>query len=331
MVSSGSEISIVLRRRGAPRFFRILVRYFFILSAFLLSSHQLAHSQSADDTIGSEPPLDTLIAALMIGGNGLFERPVAVRTNASGHILVLDQGQNSVLVCDYDGTLLGQHVDMGGQQPNLSSPRDMAVDQRSWIYIADTKNNRIVALDDVGEFKFDIALTYDVMTIDVFGDGNIYAQSDAEHSSHLIDIYSPQGDMLKSVGALWNDGLGRDGMDRALNRYYATSVPETDDLIIARQGIPVVSITNTDSPESRSFQVSTPEVDSTRTRYFYSLSDAFYHNQHSPQPNPDVEDYITDIENTIVDGGRPTIVQYIAGAEYFDGVLYLLVMVESIR
>ena len=163
------------------------------------------------------------------------------------------------------------------------------------------------------------------MTIDVFSDGNIYAQSDAESSSHLIDIYSPEGNRLHSVGALRIDDLAREGMNRALNRYYATKAPGTDELVIARQGIPVVSIVNLDSRKNRSFQVSTPEVDSTRTRYFYSLSDAFYHNQHSPQPNPDVDDYIVDIENTIVDGGRPTIVQYIASAEYFDGVLYLLV------
>jgi len=272
-----------------------------------------------------EIAVDTLSAAHMVGGEDFFERPIAVCTNMDGHVLVLDQWQNCVWVFDYDGTPLDRYFAPEYQNDHLSSPRDMAVDSRSWIYIADTGNNRIAVLDERGNFKFELDLGFDVITIDVLKNGNIFVQSNPNTSSHLMNIYTPEGKKIGEIGKLWIDKLGREGMNRALNRYYAAGTQGTKEIIIARQGIPLVSAIDVDSREGYSFLITGSEIDTTRSRYFYSLSESFAQNQHSMNQNPGLQNFIADIENTIVDGGRPTIVQYIAGAEYYGDRIYLLV------
>jgi hypothetical protein len=287
-----------------------------VLASFHLANPTLSKDQSV--------ATDTLYADAVFGGPPLLERPVSLRMNQNNQLLILDQWRGCVYLMDLDGQYQRQ-IGAEGQGPGqLHGPRDMAVDSTDRVFVADTGNDRLVVFDKDGALVRMIDVGYDVMTIDIMWDEKIYVQSNPNEGRHIIDIYTPEGERVGGIGELKTDSMKRDGVNRAFNRYYAAHNPFGSELIVARQAFPLVEIYDRNTGHMHSFGIRSSEMDTTRARYFYSLSEPFAKNAHAPQPNPSLQDYMADIENTIVDGGRPTIVQYIAGAELYGNQLYLL-------
>jgi len=269
--------------------------------------------------------VDTLSWLQKIGPPGLFSRPIAVARSAAGDILVLDEWRECIFVVDENGSPVGQFGGAGTSSVVLSRPRDLCVDDLGRIYIADTGNRRVVVLAGDGQLLGVIEAGFEVLSVDAW-DGDVLCQTDPSSASGLVDRVSLTGDLIGSIGRVLVDAENPEVLALALNRYYAATRVQGEIIAIARQALPLVELYSAKTGERiKAFQVATVEVDSTRSRYFYAFSENFYANGHHAAPDPRLQDYINDIRCTIVDGGRPTIVQYIAGCEFFGSDICLLV------
>ncbi|HOT91326.1 MAG TPA: CARDB domain-containing protein [Anaerolineae bacterium] len=80
---------------------------------------------------------------------GQFDTPQDVAVDKSGRVIVVDQGNDRLVVLNFDGQTLSHRAIITA---GLSSPTGIAVDAADNLYIADTGNNRIVVLDAAGGF-----------------------------------------------------------------------------------------------------------------------------------------------------------------------------------
>ena len=79
---------------------------------------------------------------------GQFNTPRGVAVDSRGRIIVVDQGNDRLVVLDFDGQTFSHRAIITA---GLSSPTGIAVDAKDNLYIADTGNNRIVVLDSEGK------------------------------------------------------------------------------------------------------------------------------------------------------------------------------------
>ncbi len=80
---------------------------------------------------------------------GQFDTPQDIAVDSSGRVIVVDQGNDRLVVLDFDGQTFSHHAMITA---GLSSPTGIAVDAADNLYVADTGNNRIVVLDAAGGF-----------------------------------------------------------------------------------------------------------------------------------------------------------------------------------
>jgi DNA-binding beta-propeller fold protein YncE len=82
-------------------------------------------------------------------GEGQFRHPQGVAVDPSDRVLVVDQGNNRLVVLTFDGTEFGY---LGSFGAGFNTPSGVAVDAWGHIVVADTGNNRVVVLDPQGNF-----------------------------------------------------------------------------------------------------------------------------------------------------------------------------------
>lgn len=63
--------------------------------------------------------------------------------SASGHLFVLDQYGDGVVVLGPDGSFQGRHGTRGAREGFLSYPTELAYDPNGFLYVADRNNNRV--------------------------------------------------------------------------------------------------------------------------------------------------------------------------------------------
>ncbi len=80
---------------------------------------------------------------------GQFDTPQDVAVDSAGRVIVVDQGNDRLVVLNFDGQTFSQPAVITA---GFSSPTGVAVDADDNLYIADTGNNRIVVLDAAGGF-----------------------------------------------------------------------------------------------------------------------------------------------------------------------------------
>jgi DNA-binding beta-propeller fold protein YncE len=82
-------------------------------------------------------------------GYGQFNNPQGLAVDKFGRVIVVDQGNDRLVVLSFDGNSFGvEDIFSAG----FNSPTDVAVDSTGNLYIADTNNNRIVVLDPEGNY-----------------------------------------------------------------------------------------------------------------------------------------------------------------------------------
>ena len=268
-------------------------------------------------------PPDTLFAELVLSGESLFDGPSYACTNTPGNIYILDAAGGYIVVCDSSGSLV-EKVAGGWQGGGLSAPLDMDVGQRSWVYIADSGNQRIVVMDDALSAVAEIHVGFRIRTVDALPDGRICAPSGPNAVNHLITIYTPQGEKCGEFGDRIVYDMGNYHLN-CVNLYYAAHNLSNGELAVARVAMPLVTIYSSSGDPIRRFLVRHARIDSVRSRFFSSMSTYFERNGHCRNQKPSLMDYMDDIAATAVDGGKPKYINYIAGIEYFGGSLYLLV------
>lgn len=89
---------------------------------------------------------------------GAFALPVGIDVDATGHVLVADNGPSQQIVAKFapDGTLLNVYGKQGGGPGSgpgeFNDPLDIATDPAGDIYVADSNNNRMQHLAPTGAF-----------------------------------------------------------------------------------------------------------------------------------------------------------------------------------
>ena len=63
--------------------------------------------------------------------------------DASGHVFVVDSGNDRVAVFDPSGAFVTTWGTPGGATGQFATPGGVAVDENGYVYVADQNNNRI--------------------------------------------------------------------------------------------------------------------------------------------------------------------------------------------
>lgn len=90
-------------------------------------------------------------------GVGQFRRPHGICCNRQGTVYVADTDNDRVVRLRYENTQLswvgelpGPELLAANPEAKLESPRDVALDTRGRLYVADSGNNRVVVFDSLG-------------------------------------------------------------------------------------------------------------------------------------------------------------------------------------
>jgi DNA-binding beta-propeller fold protein YncE len=81
-------------------------------------------------------------------GAGQFSNPQGLAVDGSGRVIVVDQGNNRLVVLGFDDTAFGY---LDSFSAGFNAPTGVAVDAWDNIAVADTGNNRVVVLDPEGD------------------------------------------------------------------------------------------------------------------------------------------------------------------------------------
>ena len=76
-------------------------------------------------------------------GNGQFNQPYGVATDAAGDVYVADAGNNRIQKFTGTGTYITQWGSGGSGDGQFDYPKGVATDAAGNIYVSDTGNNRI--------------------------------------------------------------------------------------------------------------------------------------------------------------------------------------------
>jgi len=82
-------------------------------------------------------------------GDGQFNNPQGLAVDRWGRVIVVDQGNNRLVVLSFDGQTFGY---LDRYEAGFNVPTSVAVDAWGHIAVADTGNNRVVVLDAEGSF-----------------------------------------------------------------------------------------------------------------------------------------------------------------------------------
>lgn len=143
--------------------------------------------------------------------------PTDVAVNADGEIVVVDSGNDRVVIFDKRGKVNRAFGSSGSKPGQFNGPVGLTVDSRGDIYIADKDNNRIQIFNKKGKLirffntrsggktvkPVDVAISHDEKKLFI-----------TDNRGHRIVVYSTKGKYL--------DRWGGEGVDKAKFRYPAT-------------------------------------------------------------------------------------------------------------
>lgn len=166
-------------------------------------------------------------------GNGQFEAPEGVATDASGNVYVVDSGNNRVQKFNAAGQYQRQWGSFGTGTGQFDGPEGIAVDSAGGVYVADAGNNRIQKFTSTGQFVLtwgafgNVAYgRFDTPTgVAVDAARNVYV---TDWGNDRIQVFDPNGQLVDHWGSS-GDGdrqfSGPEGIaiDASGNRYVVDS------------------------------------------------------------------------------------------------------------
>ena len=137
-------------------------------------------------------------------GDGEFQSPAGVATDAAGNVFVSDGANHRIQKFDADGNFLTKWGALGSGEGQLSSPSGIAVGGDGSVYVAEGGNHRVQKFDadgnfltkwgtsgvGDGQFNFPTGIATD-------GDGNVYV---SEIGGHRIQKFDADGAFLTTWG-----------------------------------------------------------------------------------------------------------------------------------
>jgi len=154
--------------------------------------------------------------------------------SANDSIYIVDSGHNRIVKFDVDGKFIKVIGKEGSGEGEFKDPVGIFVDNKGYLYVADTANHRIQIFDSSDKFSSMFSLKYgdyQIRPIDVAVDpvkGHIYVTG---NNNHKLMVFDQQGKLLRQ----W----GKNGSSYGEFRY-----PATIDLMNDNR-IAVVDVLNT--------------------------------------------------------------------------------------
>ena len=97
-------------------------------------------------------PVDVVPGATIGGSLHAEMYPSGLETAPDGTVVIADTGNNSVARYAADGTQLWRVGTFGAGVNQFDNPRDIGIDDANNVYVADTRNSRIVKLSPTGQW-----------------------------------------------------------------------------------------------------------------------------------------------------------------------------------
>jgi DNA-binding beta-propeller fold protein YncE len=142
--------------------------------------------------------------------------PVAVAVGPGGRPWIFDKEESQLVKLDKDGNVIVKVGASGGGDGYFSKPRDIAVGRDGFVYVADTKNDRVQVFNSDGVFMNAYTKGADnqsldtPIAVDVDAKGNIYLLLE---SRKTVAVIAPNGAVLREVGGR---SSGRGGFDEPI-------------------------------------------------------------------------------------------------------------------
>ncbi|MBE9516495.1 MAG: NHL repeat-containing protein [Proteobacteria bacterium] len=143
--------------------------------------------------------------------------PTDVAVTGSGEIVVVDSGNDRVVIFNNKGKSIKTFGSSGSKPGQFNGPMGVTVDGRGNIYVADKNNNRIQVFDNRGKYLRLIktgSASNPVKPVDVAISKDARRLYVTDNHGHHIIVYSQKGKQLE----VW----GGKGVDKARFRYPAT-------------------------------------------------------------------------------------------------------------
>jgi len=171
----------------------------FAYETVLRSPADIAKKETAKEQL-----IRDLSGAAAVSSVPAFEKPSSIAAR-NGRIYVIDTGTNSIIVFDVPRRKLYR---FGQRQPGaLVKPAGLALDKEMNVYVADTKQRRVLVYDSLGLFLRTLGSPDDLERptgVAVSRDGErIYVidRSDNESDHHQVVVYGKNGDKIKVIGS----------------------------------------------------------------------------------------------------------------------------------
>lgn len=124
--------------------------------------------------------------------------PAGMATDSAGDLFVADREDNRIVKLAPNGKMMASYGQYGTGsstrgKPEFNMPSGIASDAHDRLYVADTRNNRIVTLNAGGQVSTVVPLHAWPVSIAVDGHGNVYC---AEYWANKVVKISPTGHII---------------------------------------------------------------------------------------------------------------------------------------
>src|SRR5436309_2955805 len=113
------------------------------LRRFAITLAFLGFASILPATVGAQPPVYLTQWGSFGSGDGQFNTPVGVATDAAGNVYVADFYNPRIQKFTSTGTYLTQWGSFGSGNGQFGAPVGVATDAAGNVFVADTENNRI--------------------------------------------------------------------------------------------------------------------------------------------------------------------------------------------
>lgn len=128
--------------------------------------------------------------------------PISVRTDASGHVYVLDWGSRAIRRYGLDGTLQGRFGGRAGQGPGeFANPTDMDVAPDGTVWACDPVNGLITIFDADGTVERSIRTDRPPHRVALLGNGD-FVIIPSPAGTHLFHRYDREGRLVDTCGTV---------------------------------------------------------------------------------------------------------------------------------
>lgn len=186
-------------------------------------------------------------------GGVFLQAPVRIVKDDQSTLYIVDQKRQTIFNFDTSGNFL-RKVGQPGQGPgDLAQPRHVAINGKYFI-TGDIGNMRIQYLDSQGEFIRSFKVFKSFESVALGDNGYLYCiPTMATRRTHLIEVYSQEGNLVNTFGELMKSGADQDVLSRA-----RLAIGNNHEIFVAFVFFPIVRVYSMEGSMIREIRLDIP-------------------------------------------------------------------------